>query len=125
MSEAYASEASALEAACLVLDDAIACVASGGPPVPIGPNDIKVLRAPEGRPMVFDEVGDDFYQISAAEAKALMDMAAAKRAESEAFKTKETRDAEAAATFLPASCLQGFCQVEHSWAGGKNEEARC
>ena len=46
--------------------------------------------------MVFDEVGDDFYQISPAEAKALMDMAAAKRAQSETFKTKETRDVEAA-----------------------------
>ena len=42
MSEAHATDASLLEAACLVLDDAIACVAAGGPPVPIGPNDVKV-----------------------------------------------------------------------------------
>ena len=46
--------------------------------------------------MAFDAVGDDFYQITPAEAKALLDTAAAKRADAETFKTRETREAEAA-----------------------------
>ena len=46
--------------------------------------------------MRFDEVGDDFYQITPAEAKALLDLAAAKRKEEEQFKTRETRELEAA-----------------------------
>ena len=56
-----------------------------------------MLVAPEGGgPMRFDEVGDDFYQITPAEAKALLDLAAAKRKEEEQFKTRETRELEAA-----------------------------
>lgn len=46
--------------------------------------------------MRFEEVGSDFFQITPAEAKALMDMNAAKRAEAETFKTRETRELEAA-----------------------------
>lgn len=65
--------------------------------MPTGPLDVKVLVAPDGGgPMRFDEVGDDFYQITPAEAKALMDLAAAKRKEDETFKTRETRELEAA-----------------------------
>jgi len=56
-----------------------------------------VLVAPAGGgPMRFDEVGDDFYQITPAEAKALLDLAAAKRRDDETFKTRETRELEAA-----------------------------
>ena len=68
--------------------------ANGGPPVPPGPTDVKVLVAPEGQPMRFDEVGDDFYALTPAEAKAIMEANAAKRAKEERFLTREQREAE-------------------------------
>ena len=43
MSDAGAAVTAALEAACTALDEAIACAASGGPPVPVGPFDVKVI----------------------------------------------------------------------------------
>eukprot|EP00900_Chrysochromulina_parva_P003175 jgi/Chrpa1/12859/Chrysochromulina_OHIO_Genome00001039-RA len=43
MSDAGAAATAALEAACTALDEAIACAASGGPPVPVGPFDVKVI----------------------------------------------------------------------------------
>ena len=102
MTDASAADAAALEAACGVLDDAIACAAAGGPPVPVGPTDIKVLVPSEGRPMTFDEVSDDFYQISGAEAKAIMEMNAARRKDEETLKTREQREAEVAVAPAPA-----------------------
>ena len=95
MSDATAADSATLEVRCALLDEAIVLAQAGGPPVPVGPMDIKVLVAPEGRPMQFEHVSDDFYQITPAEAKALMDMNAVKKAEDEKFKTRETREAEA------------------------------
>jgi len=96
MGDESAADGAALEVRCHLLDEAIAIAQSGGPPVPVGPEDIKVLVVPEGKPMRFEEVGDDYYQITPAEAKALMDLNAAKRADEEQFKTKEKRELEAA-----------------------------
>ena len=94
MGEATAADAPALEWACVSLDEAVTMAANGGPPVPPGPTDVKVLVAPEGQPMRFDEVGDDFYALTPAEAKAIMEANAAKRAKEERFLTREQREAE-------------------------------
>ena len=53
-----------------------------------GPSDVKVLMPAQGVPMRFDEVGEDFYALTPAEAKALMDASAAKRAKEERFLTQ-------------------------------------
>lgn len=95
MSDASASDAPSLEYACVVLDSGVEMAANGGPPVPIGPVDIKVLAAREGQSMRFDEtIGDDYYALTPAEVKALMDAAAAKRAKEERLLTREQREAE-------------------------------
>ena len=96
MDDAMAMDAAALEWACAALDTAIEVAATGGPPVPRGPADVKVLYAAGGGGMRFDNVGDDFYALTPAEVKALMDANAAKRAQAERFLTKEAREAEKA-----------------------------
>lgn len=96
MGDAAALDASALEWACASLDSAVAQAAAGGPPVPIGPSDVKVLVAPEGGAMRQPEVGEDFFALTPAEAKAIMDANAARRAKEDRFMTREAREAERA-----------------------------
>lgn len=94
MADADAADAPALEWACVSLDAAVAMHANGGPPVPAGPCDVKVLVAAQGQPMRFDEVGDDFYALTPAEVKAIMDGNAARRAKEERLMTQQQREAE-------------------------------
>jgi len=94
--EAAAADGAALEWACVSLDNAVTMAANGGPPVPTGPFDEKVLVAPAGQPMRFDAVADDFYALTGAEAKAMMEANAARRAKEERFVTREQREAEKA-----------------------------
>lgn len=96
MGDAAASNAAVLASACETLDAAVAQAANGGPPVPIGPVDLKVLVAPEGGRIRQPEVGEDFFALTPAEAKAIMDANAARRAKEERFMTKEAREAERA-----------------------------
>lgn len=53
---------------------------------------------PEHGPMRFEEVGDDFYALTPAEAKAIMEANAARRAREERLMTREQREAERAKT---------------------------
>ena len=94
--DAAAADADALEWACVSLDQAVTMAANGGPPVPNGPMDVKVLVAPPGQPMRFDEVGEDFYALTPAEAKAIMDANAARRAKDARLMTREQRNADLA-----------------------------
>ena len=80
IADAAAMDAPALEWACCSLDSAVAQAANGGPPVPRGPSEIKVLVAPEGgtATRLQDEVGEDYYALTPAEIKAIMDANAAR-----------------------------------------------
>ena len=91
-----AADAPSLEWACVCLDKGVSDAANGGPPVPEGPCDIKVLVAGAGEAMRFEEVGDDFYALTPAEVKAILDASAARRAKEERLMTREQREAERA-----------------------------
>lgn len=70
------------------------------PPPPLGPLDVCVLLndggGGGGMGGLADNLPSDFYELSGAEAKALMQASAARKADEMAFKTRETRELDAA-----------------------------
>ena len=70
------------------------------PPPPLGPLDVCVLLndggAGGGMGGLADNLPSDFYELTGAEAKALMQASAQRKADEMTFKTRETRELEAA-----------------------------
>ena len=106
MADAAAHDEATLLCAHKALDallrgDAAAIAGAAPPPprlapAPIGPVDVKVIRASDERANKVDALPDDFYEVSGAEAKAAVAAAAAKREADSTLKTSATREAEAA-----------------------------